>query len=59
MARNVSFESQNRRMDNILKVLKGYGINSIEEAEEICSANVIDPYLICEQTQAICFDNPK
>ena len=32
----VKFESQSRRIDNILKVLNGYGIASIEEAEAIC-----------------------
>jgi hypothetical protein len=55
----VKFESQDRRIDNILSVLKGYGINSIEEAEAICDAKGIDPYQICEETQAICFENAK
>lgn len=57
--REVRFESQDRRMDNILKVLGGYGIKSIEEAEQICSEKGIDPYLICEETQAIAFENAK
>ena len=41
----VKFESQSRRIDNILKVLNGYGIASIEEAEaflEDCMAAVVD-----------------
>ena len=36
MIREVKFESQDRRMANILKVLNSYGIASIEEANEIC-----------------------
>ena len=60
MARlRVQFESQERRMANILKVLNQYGINSIEEADEICEAKGIDPYTIAEQTQPICFENVK
>jgi len=57
--REVKFESQDRRIDNILKVLNAYGIKSIEEAEAICDAKGIDPYLICEETQSICFENAK
>ena len=60
MARlRVQFESQERRMANILKVLNQYGINSIEEADEICEAKGIDPYTIAEETQPICFENVK
>jgi hypothetical protein len=55
----VKFESQNRRIEKILKVLNGYGINSIEEAEAICDKIGIDPYKICEETQSICFENAK
>ncbi len=59
MIRKVKFESQNRRIDNINKVLKSYGIASIEEANKICEEYGIDPYLECEQTQKICFENAK
>jgi hypothetical protein len=60
MARlKVQFESQERRMANVLKVLNQYGINSIEEADEICEAKGIDPYTIAEETQPICFENVK
>ena len=59
MKREVKFESQDRRIDSINKILNSYGIKSIEEAEEICSAKGIDPYKICEETQAICFENAK
>ena len=51
------FESYDRRIDNINAVLKEYGINSIEEAKEICAAKGIDPYTMCKETQPICFEN--
>lgn len=57
--REVKFESQERRQDNILAVLRQEGIQSIEEAAEICAAHGLDPYLTCEQTQPICFENAK
>jgi hypothetical protein len=59
MIREVKFESQDRRMANILKVLNSYGIASIEEANQICDSYGLDPYLECEQTQNICFENAK
>ena len=55
----VKFESQDRRMGNVLKVLNSYGIANLEEAEAICDAQGIDPYIICEETQPICFENAK
>lgn len=57
--REVRFESQDRRMDNILKVLNANGIKSIEEAEQICEKYGLDPYKTCEETQPICFENAK
>ena len=45
MIREVKFESQDRRMPQILKVLNENGIASIEEANQICDAAGIDPYL--------------
>ena len=59
MIREVKFESQDRRIDNIKKVLNAYGIASIEEANQICEEKGLDPYLECEQTQNICFENAK
>ena len=59
MIRKVSFESQERRMDQVLAALKENGINSIEEANEICENAGVDPYLMCEETQRICFENAK
>jgi len=55
----VKFESQDRRMGNVLKILNSYGIANLVEAEAICEAMGIDPYTICEETQPICFENAK
>ena len=43
--REVNFESQDRRIKQINQVLNAYGIQSIEEAEAICTEKGIDPYL--------------
>lgn len=59
MIRKVTFESQERRIDKVLVALKENGINSIEEANEICEKAGVDPYLMCEETQRICFENAK
>ncbi len=59
MIRKVNFESQDRRIDQVLAALKAVGINSIEEANEICDKYGIDPYKTCEETQGICFENAK
>ena len=56
MIREVKFESQDRRIKQILACLNSHGIASIEEANEICDAAGIDPYKTCEETQMICFD---
>jgi len=53
------FESYDRRIDHINAVLKGYGIDSIEQAKAICDEKGIDPYKMCEETQPICFENAK
>ncbi|MGN1340111.1 MAG: GGGtGRT protein [Oscillospiraceae bacterium] len=53
------FESYDRREPQILAVLKKYGINSIEECREICTAKGFDPYKITEGIQPICFENAK
>ena len=59
MIRKVQFESQERRINQVLAALKENGINSIEEANEICESVGIDPYQMCEDTQRICFENAK
>ena len=59
MIREVKFESQDRRMKQILAALNEHGISSIEEANQICEKYGIDPYKACEETQPICFENAK
>ena len=51
------FESYERRIDNINKVLAEYGIASVEECREICKAKGFDPYDIAKAIQPICFEN--
>ena len=59
MIREVKFESQDRRINQILAVLNENGISSIEEANAICDQYGLDPYMTCEETQPICFENAK
>ena len=57
--REVKFESQDRRMKQVLAALNANGIASVEEAEQICEQAGLDPYKTCEETQMICFENAK
>ena len=59
MIREVKFESQDRRIKQILAALNENGIKDIEEANAICEAAGLDPYKTCEETQPICFENAK
>ena len=59
MIREVKFESQDRRIKQILACLNAHGISSIEEANQICESAGLDPYQTCEETQMICFENAK
>lgn len=59
MIREVKFESQDRRIKQILAALNANGIKDIEEANAICEAHGLDPYKTCEETQPICFENAK
>ena len=59
MIREVKFESQDRRIKQILAVLNENGIKDIEEANAICDQFGLDPYKTCEDTQPICFENAK
>ena len=59
MIREVKFESQDRRIKQILEALNKHGIKDIEEANQICEEYGLDPYLECESTQMICFENAK
>ena len=51
------FESYERRIDQIIPVLKKYGISSIEECRKICEEKGFDPYKIVKEIQPICFEN--
>ncbi|MCR4721720.1 MAG: GGGtGRT protein [Lachnospiraceae bacterium] len=51
------FESYERRIDQINKVIKEYGISSIEECETICKNAGIDVYALVKKIQPICFEN--
>jgi hypothetical protein len=53
------FESYERRINQILPVLKKYGINSIEEAKKICDDKGVDVGEIVAGIQSICFENAK
>ena len=57
MIREVKFESQDRRIKQIIAALNANGIKDIEEANAICEAHGLDPYKTCEETQPICFEN--
>ncbi|MBR1413957.1 MAG: GGGtGRT protein [Bacilli bacterium] len=51
------FESYERRINQIEKVLNDNGIKSLEEAKEICDNKGIDVAGIVRGIQPICFDN--
>ena len=51
------FESYERRIDKINKVLNSYGIASLEEAEKITKEAGLDVYNQVKGIQAICFEN--
>ena len=51
------FESYDRRINQILPVLKKYGIDSCEDAEKVCLEKGIDVRAIVRGIQNIAFDN--
>jgi hypothetical protein len=51
------FEGYERRIDQIMDVLKKNGISSLEEAKKICDDQGIDVQQIVKSIQPICFDN--
>ncbi|MBR3580571.1 MAG: GGGtGRT protein [Lachnospiraceae bacterium] len=51
------FESYERRIDQINKVISQYGISSIEECETICKNAGLDVYAMVKKIQPICFEN--
>ena len=48
MISEVKFESQDRRIKQILAALNANGIKDIEEANAICEAHDLDPYKTCD-----------
>ena len=51
------FEGYERRINQINAALAKFGINSIEEAKQICDEKGVDVYNIVKSTQPICFEN--
>ena len=51
------FEGYERRIEKIKKVLKEYGIKSVEECKEITLAKGVDCDKLVRGTQPICFEN--
>jgi hypothetical protein len=51
------FESYDRRIAQINKVLNSYGISSVEEAKAICDGKGVDVYTIVKDIQPIAFEN--
>ena len=51
------FESYDRRINQINKVLNSYGISSVEEARKICDDHGVDVYTIVKDIQPIAFEN--
>jgi hypothetical protein len=51
------FESYDRRIKQINKVLNSYGISSVEEARKICDDKGVDVYKIVKDIQPIAFEN--
>ncbi|MDO4619367.1 MAG: GGGtGRT protein [Lachnospiraceae bacterium] len=55
----ITFESFERRIDQINQVLNSYGISSLEEAVKITEDAGLDVYHMVENIQPICFENAK
>jgi hypothetical protein len=51
------FESYERRIENINRVMAQYGISSLEEAKKICKNTGVNPYDIVKSVQPIAFEN--
>lgn len=53
------FESYERRVNQILPLLKKYGIETIEDAKKVCDAKGVDVAKIVSDIQPIVFENGK
>ena len=51
------FESYERRIDKINKVIAEYGFKSVEECKEYCAKFGLDPYKTVREIQDIAFEN--
>jgi hypothetical protein len=51
------FESYDRRIDQITPVLNKYGMQTLEEAREVCLGKEVDVAAIVKGIQPICFEN--
>ena len=51
------FESYDRRIKQIEKLLNSYGIASCEEAKKLCDDKGVDVYKIVKDIQPIAFEN--
>ncbi len=51
------FENYDRRISNIEKVMKEYGIKDLEDARKMCTDKGFDPYEIAKGIQPICFED--
>ncbi len=53
----VTFESYERRINQIKPVMEKYGIKDLEDALQICKDKGFNPYDIVKEIQPICFEN--
>ena len=53
----ITFESYERRIDQIKPVMEKYGIKDFEDALNICKEKGFNPYDITKSVQPICFEN--
>ncbi|MEG2348413.1 MAG: GGGtGRT protein [Clostridia bacterium] len=53
----ITFESYERRIDQIKPVMEKYNIKDFEDALKICKDKGFNPYEITKSIQPICFDN--
>ena len=51
------FEGYERKIDKINGVLAQYGLNSVEECRDLCTAKGFDPYEIVKGIQPIAFED--
>ena len=54
---SVTFESYERRIEQIKPVMEKYGIKDFEDALKICTDKGFNPYDIVKGIQPICFEN--